>query len=651
MDSYEATKTVLSRIESLDPENASKIMCYLLTQDQGDKEMIRLAFGPENLLISIINQTKTRLGLLSNSSSAPTTPSSSSHFGSNKLNPFPQSSPRIMIPNNGFQSSPVSSPWSGGSPPVFSRSPRPVSYAAVVNGSGYEEQLFDPVMSPSGRSDSMGMGFCEENQEKQLHRRSCSVNDVFLGGDGGACDENGGFGWRPCMYYAKGFCKNGNGCKFMHGGFGDSTDESSGNVECFDEIMRVKALQQQRFAAASQFMASGGRHPFGFNRCMSVYNDNQRSAAAALMMSDEFHKHGRSLPDRNEFSAMALVGNSSSCLRQIYLTFPADSTFKEEDVSNYFSMYGPVQDVRIPYQQKRMFGFVTFIYPETVKLILAKGNPHFVCDSRVLVKPYKEKGKIPDKKQFHLQQQPIDREELSACLSPSGIESRELYDIPFGGRMFYNPHEMMLRRKMEQDAELQQAIEFQGRRLMNLQLMKNHHHNSHFHPSVVSPGVPFASQMQTQFQNHQGFVCSSNGINQEALAENNSVQEPIKPLANAADENQEVPHTNNRNGSCSKEQASNTDDSDPQDSSFDHNLPDNLFASPTKSAAEQHVAFSTDSSAADVSSALPMPATATATTTNNIPMLPTSSAFNMASLKSCYFQVPRFTSGQEATET
>lgn len=60
-------------------------------------------------------------------------------------------------------------------------------------------------------------------------------------------------------------------------------------------------------------------------------------------------------------------------------------------------MYGPVQDVRIPYQQKRMFGFVTFVYAETVKLILAKGNPHFVCDSRVLVKPYKEKGKVADK--------------------------------------------------------------------------------------------------------------------------------------------------------------------------------------------------------------------------------------------------------------
>lgn len=69
---------------------------------------------------------------------------------------------------------------------------------------------------------------------------------------------------------------------------------------------------------------------------------------------------------------------------------------------------------------------------------------------------------------------------------------------------------------------------------------------------------------------------------------------------------------------------------------------------------EQHVAFPTDSSAADFSSAITMPAAAATTTTttmNNIPMLPTTSAFNMASLKSCYFQVPRFTSGQEATET
>jgi hypothetical protein len=153
-----------------------------------------------------------------------------------------------------------------------------------------------------------------------------------------------------------------------------------------------------------------------------------------LAGGDEAHKFmGRPRLDRVDFASMMNPGS-----RQIYLTFPADSTFREEDVSNYFryimrccndassffhgglgrtrsdwhfciavlgnaprcSIYGPVHDVRIPYQQKRMFGFVTFVYPETVKLILAKGNPHFICDARVLVKPYKEKGKVPDKYRY-----------------------------------------------------------------------------------------------------------------------------------------------------------------------------------------------------------------------------------------------------------
>ena len=67
-------------------------------------------------------------------------------------------------------------------------------------------------------------------------------------------------------------------------------------------------------------------------------------------------------------------------------------------VFSYFrSTFGPVEDVRIPSQQKRMFGFVTFFSADTVKMILAKGNPHFVCGARVLVKPYREKSKLIDR--------------------------------------------------------------------------------------------------------------------------------------------------------------------------------------------------------------------------------------------------------------
>lgn len=314
MDAYEATKIVMSRIQCLDPEKASKIMGYILIQDQGEKEMIRLAFGPEALLVSYVNQAKAYLGLPSSvPSSKPLNPLSNSLRPNNF---FPQSSPRILIPNSNGHFSNPSSPAA-----AFPRtSPTPISYAAVLNscstgtnnssnndsrssnlhfyggndfgdeflsgggsnGSFVDGSTVDPIMSPSGRSDSLIFPYGEDvnsipsPQPHPPHRRSCSVNDaVFLSnleeGGGGS-----GFGCRPCMYFAKGFCKNGSTCKFFHSDIGgDETIEvgsPSTNASGFDEFFRMKALQQQRFA----LMASGGHHPFSYNKCMNFPNDNQR---------------------------------------------------------------------------------------------------------------------------------------------------------------------------------------------------------------------------------------------------------------------------------------------------------------------------------------------------------------------------------------
>lgn len=71
--------------------------------------------------------------------------------------------------------------------------------------------------------------------------------------------------------------------------------------------------------------------------------------------------------------------------------------------------------------------------------------------------------------------------------------------------------------------------------------------------------------------------------------------------------------------------------------SLEHNLPDNLFSSP-KAAREYMSAFSADTSTVEengneavVSSPAP---------TNNL--MASSSTLDMASLKSCYFQAPRY---------
>lgn len=622
MDTVEATKMVMSRIQKLDPENASKIMGYILIQDQGDNEMIRLAFGPENLLISVIKQAKSFLDISSNSSSA-----------------VLKNTPQVMIPNNnngGFHPGSPVSPWG---PHGHRSSPRTgfVPTGSVFNGfNGFNggsesEEMGGQVSNEEFVDENWGLeGGNEMGHHQFLHRRSCSVNDAYGGGlgeDGGlglGLGFGGGGGWRPCMYYARGFCKNGTSCKFHHGhnngvstnggeelglGFGGgcnspvagSPTASGGKMDAFEDLLRFKAIQQQQQRlAAMAAVGGGGGHGgvngggghFPFNRCMNNYlNENPRSTAAALMMGDEFHKFGRCRPDRNDFGAMGF-GSSNSSSRQIYLTFPADSTFKEEDVSNYFSMFGPVQDVRIPYQQKRMFGFVTFMLPETVKAILAKGNPHFVCDSRVLVKPYKEKGKIPDKK--HMQQ--MERGDFSGCLSPTALDAAEPFDhIPFGARMFN--HEMMLRRKLE-ERELQQAIDFQDRRLMNLQIadMKNHQLQRSFSLGVgVHAGVHSPTQM------NQNFMFSSSCNNEELVSEAKITEISNQDCMNSQSDECDpfVPPEDNEEHSDQNENDKNE--------SLELTLPDNLFASPTKSAAtDQQTIFSTDMPETDCAAAVPI---------------------------------------------
>ncbi|XXG52374.1 hypothetical protein AAC387_Pa03g0730 [Persea americana] len=688
MDAYEATRIVFSRIQALDPENASKIMGLLLIQDHGDKEMIRLAFGPETLLHSLVIKARKDLGLLPTTTpSTPSTPPSPSPFLSSSkqqqqlqnssaaasatsrllglglqhsltmpshsswgfsrngtMDDLQTSDELISHPINGLNlgtSSSTTSSFYGGSDLIDefqlqdqlsflneAASGSPNSIHSLPIGPPKNGDLFYEMDSRSPSSE--GMIFPYGNwggASVNGHRRSCSVADICLGSD----PAGAGFGWKPCLYFARGYCKNGTSCRFLHGlpdpvggndaGAGGAAAAAMGSVGKLDVVEQCQELLRSK----SQRLMASASYPYSAGKCMNFLlqqqqNDTQRAAAAALMLGgggDDSHKFGgRSRMERGEFVAPG-GGMVNPGSRQIYLTFPADSTFREEDVSNYFSIYGPVQDVRIPYQQKRMFGFVTFVYPETVKLILAKGNPHFVCEARVLVKPYKEKGKVPDK---YRKQQQGERGDFTSCTTPSSIDSRDAYDLQLGARMFYNSHDALLR-KLEEQADLQQAIEMQGRRLMNLQLLDVKKRN--ISSPLPSPS-PCPSPSPDQL-NHPIFDRSSPEVqpedNSSSPAADHQLQLNQDPFGQADKES---------TGNTTAEESPKEDSNFQESSVLEHNLPDSPFASPTKG--DSLSIFSDTASNNSL----------------NTSLFPANSTLDMASFKSCFFQMPRFSSGHGA---
>ncbi|KAG2646458.1 hypothetical protein PVAP13_2KG511000 [Panicum virgatum] len=99
-------------------------------------------------------------------------------------------------------------------------------------------------------------------------------------------------------------------------------------------------------------------------------------------------------PKYLDHSSKLGVPSARSDPNQIYVVFLPESKFTEEDVLNYFSQYGTVNNVRIPPQGRRMYGFVSFQDPGTAERILSESTPHFICGDQVHVKAYKEKCEL-----------------------------------------------------------------------------------------------------------------------------------------------------------------------------------------------------------------------------------------------------------------
>ncbi|KAL7088060.1 hypothetical protein ACP275_13G106000 [Erythranthe tilingii] len=437
MDSSETAKVVIKRISEMEPEHiANKIIEYMYFQELPEQEMFRLALAPDAGIHKFIQKAKNALLLASPPISPP-------------INPTPLSDPSFQL-----------APFLPISPRLFSAPTAPF-------------QVLDPYWDlhnnlPLKRiPDESG----PSTFPNEYYRSQAAFDNISIRGARNTPCLTDHYPVKMCHYFLKGFCKHGSNCRYLHGelpplplvfgGHGSYEDDHvfpPGSLEKLEleiaELLKSRRRQPVSIASlpmiyyetygktlqAEGYLTESQRHGkagYSLTKLLARLKNSIRlidrpHGQHAVILAEDASKYMEIRGERND------PGPIVSDSRQIYLTFPPESTFSEDDVANYFSTFGPVQDVRIPPQEKRMFGFVSFLSVETANLVLSKGNPHYVCGARVLVKQYREKSKSVERKYlenfdhpvYYHHSQPTDIDsEAQTSWDRSGMFRRQLRKV------------------------------------------------------------------------------------------------------------------------------------------------------------------------------------------------------------------------------
>ncbi|GAY53118.1 hypothetical protein CUMW_146960 [Citrus unshiu] len=497
MDFTESTKAVYNRIQKLEPENVSKIIGYLLLQDHASTR--------------------------------------------------PVSSPASMR----AAASPFWDPQMA---------------------ADQQQQVNSIEFVQPGYSDTAAEDFCLQNQMQflTLEDQFDSVNSVNSDFSSSYFYPEPALGHvrtsrrspslpefpvKVCHYFNKGFCKHGNNCRYFHGhpmpeSFSQIFSPNANDIRNEDHVFSPGSLERLE-AEITELLKQRRGFPISIASLPMMYYEKYGKTLQAEGYLTESQRHGKA-----GYSLTKLLARLKNSIRLIDRPHGQHSVILAEDVPNYLEYsgeksdpggivavllqnkikFGPVQDVRIPCQQKRMFGFVTFVFAETVKQILAKGNPHFVCGARVLVKPYREKSRLVDRKYVEKMQHPL------FCSLHFTDGDTELHTMP---RVCNNSR--LLRKQLMEEHE--QAIELERRRLSEMQLAcKPMNHHSYFGYSMDELQVSEAPAEQGDFPSAERFNYLLDVLN---------------------------------NGSTSEDQVSHISTHyNDQDSSQGLNLPESPFASP-----------------------------------------------------------------------
>ncbi|URE37558.1 zinc finger CCCH domain-containing protein [Musa troglodytarum] len=368
MDNSELAKVILSRIQKLDPENALKIMGCIFLWEPTNQELVQLALGSDNMLVSRISDAKS---MLSNSDM---------QFGSN---------------HHGSYNSHVPKPYlnlqlvSGHCSPCKDLIVDEYSFDEHTNFLGLKEQL---EIANQMENDCLPEVSLHGKLTLRTRRRSCSPSKSS----------------KACHFFNKGFCKHGRSCRFLHeqslsDGYPWIFIPDMNNTANCDEGATPRSLEKTEREIVELLRLKG---PISIALLPKLYYDQYGKHLLNDWFLTESQRH-----DKTGFSLIKLLVN-----------------FKDSSIV-IARKYGPVKDVRIPCQDKRMFGFVSFVRPETVGVVLMKGNPHFIDGARILVKPYKIKSRTTGRKQLIGEHEKMFEDDRM-CLSKFNMASKTPTETP-----------------------------------------------------------------------------------------------------------------------------------------------------------------------------------------------------------------------------
>lgn len=290
MDSYEATRIVYGRVQALEPETGSKIMLHLLLQEHGEREMMRLALGSNVLMQSIVKKAKKELGL-------------EDARGASMLQQRPAP---LYIPDHEFGSS-FSNVLS--SPSLHDQ----VKLAALQQHQ--QQQLFLQDQLPlhdhlSLLSDAVDQQnslrvhsdyyypetYAFLNSSKELlHSRSSSSRASPIVDNSSPPDLGPTLAWKPCLYFARGYCKHGSSCRFLHGPMRESSGSpasSNGHRELrVDDGMAPGSLE--RLEIELQELLRGRRAPVSIASLPQLYYERFGKTLQAEGYLTESQRHGK----------------------------------------------------------------------------------------------------------------------------------------------------------------------------------------------------------------------------------------------------------------------------------------------------------------------------------------------------------------------